>query len=354
MKVTIESVAARAEVSVGTVSRVLHGDPTVSGDLSRRVHDSVAALGYTPLRKRRAPAGGDSLRGKTIALLTLGMDRSLSRLPVVAAAVDGIREALGEAGAGLQILDASDPSREPVWLKRARFDGWLVKGAMHGEVWNATHDGLKTRLLEAPAVWFHGRPRGLEACAVGVNDWEVGALAARHLHALGHRRVAFLSPRRDHVLLKRRQHGFLATTEELGMDCLVVSENLDDWSFPLERSHSLAAIGSLLDRVLAQPSRPTAIFVPADSFAVLLYRAIAERGLRIGSDLGVISANREEGLIAGLFPSLATIDIRSEEVGREAVELLRRRLALTGNPPVQEVLIEPALVPGDSLTDRSS
>ena len=351
MKVTIQTVANQAGVSLGTVSRVLNRDPSVSPELADRVRDSVATLGYEPLRKRKtSPANGDGLTGKTIGLLTLGMDRSLSRLPVVTAAIDGIRESANRAGAQLQLVDVPDPGHPPDWFSKIRCDGWLIKGAMQGNAWKAAHRSLRAVLESTPCVWFHGHPRGAPGWSVGVNDWEAGTLAAGYLHEKGHRKVAFLSTKNNHALLKQRQHGFVAACEEFGMHCRVASKNLQSWTFPLERPKSLAAVGSLLEELLEpRRQRPTAIFVPADSIAVLLYHALAERGLRIPDDISVVSVNREEGLTAGLFPSLATIDVCSEEVGRESVQQLRRLLGVGEGPSRQDWQIEPVLVPGDSV-----
>ena len=141
------------------------------------------------------------------------------------------------------------------------------------------------------------------------------------------------------------------------MECRMASRDLQSWSFPLERPKSLAAVNALLGEILDGPGEPpSAIFVPADSIAVLLYRAIAERGLCIPDDLSVISVNREEGLIAGLFPTLTTIDIRSEEIGREAVALLGRKLASEEASSPQNLLLSHSLVAGESvsLTQPSS
>lgn len=351
MKVTVQTVADHAQVSVGTVSRVLNSDPSVSLELSRKVTECIDALGYVPLRRRSQRNGNHGISGKTIGLLTLGMDRSLSRLPVVTAAVDGIREAAVEKGAALQLFDAPDPGVNHDWIKRTNCDAWLIKGAMQGNSWNAAHDSLKQMIASVPCVWFHGQPRGAPGWSVGVNDWEAGAIAATHFYEKGHRNVAFLSPKNRHSLLKRRQHGFEATCEELGMSCLSASKDLQNWSFPLERPRSLDAVRTLLTDILDSPDglRPTAIFVPADSVAVLLYRAIAERGLTIPDDISVISVNREEGLIAGLFPSLTTIDVRSEEVGRNAVQQLQNLLHSDDPNLRQDLNIEPQLFPGDSV-----
>ena len=52
MPITVKDVAVTAEVSLGTVSRVLNGDPSVSTDVRQRVRRAVETLGYTRLRSR--------------------------------------------------------------------------------------------------------------------------------------------------------------------------------------------------------------------------------------------------------------------------------------------------------------
>lgn len=353
MKITIQSVADHAGVSIGSVSRVLNHDPSVSTELSKKVRQSIKTLGYSPLRKRKSGSASDGLAGKTIGLLTLGMDRSLSQLPVVTAAIDGIREQLSGKGANLQWVDAPDPGVLPDWISRTRVDGWLIKGAMQGDLLEATHPRIRDRLDTSTCVWFHGRPRNAPGHSVGVNDWEVGALAANHLYETGHRSVAFLSPKNNHALLKQRQHGFAARCEELGIRLQTASRNLQSWKFPLERPRSLHAVQSLLDSILDRKTSITAIFTPADSIAVLLYHALAERGLTVPDDISVISANREEGLTAGLFPALSTIDIHATQVGRESVTLLERALQGGRDLPPQDLQIAPTLQTADSIKDLS-
>ena len=52
MSITIREVAKAANVSVGTVSRVLNGHPTVSPENAERVQRVIEELQYKPLRLR--------------------------------------------------------------------------------------------------------------------------------------------------------------------------------------------------------------------------------------------------------------------------------------------------------------
>src|SRR5215211_8438972 len=117
--VTIRHVAESANVSIGTVSRVLSGDPTVQPENAERVHLAVQRLKYVRLRRRNGTAlDAGSLKGTTVALLLLGLDRSLTSLPSVAEAIHGIESAVSAAGANLLLADVPLADRVPPVLER--------------------------------------------------------------------------------------------------------------------------------------------------------------------------------------------------------------------------------------------
>src|SRR5579871_2651615 len=96
---TISDVARLAKVSVGTVSRVIHAHPAVSRDNQLRVENAIATLNYSPRQRKASISDLNPLEQKTVLLLTLGMDRSLAMLPVVAAAIGGVEQAVDQANA---------------------------------------------------------------------------------------------------------------------------------------------------------------------------------------------------------------------------------------------------------------
>jgi DNA-binding LacI/PurR family transcriptional regulator len=111
------------------------------------------------------------------------------------------------------------------------------------------------------------------------------------------------------------------------------------------------AIEGLRRRTARGPRRqsPTAIFCPADSIAALVYRALAVRGLVAGRDVSVVSCNHERSLVAGLWPSLATVEVYPQRIGRMAVEQLTRRITGQFAGTAVQIGIEPMFVPGGSL-----
>lgn len=350
MKVTVREVARAANVSIGTVSRVLNGHPSVSPENADRVNEIVSSLNYRPLRDRAKTDEAQPLRGKNIALVLLGMDRSLVTLPVVAAAIHGAEAALAKSGASVFLVDVPDLSHVPPALFKSDLDGVILKGALQGSLIGATRNRLLNRLRELPTVWILGRPEGCWGDVVTANDPILGQLAADYLISRGHKRLAFLNPKPDHVTFKRREMGFVWRAEELGATVQrVVGTHPEQWELPLCPTRDVSAVQDLVEQLLASNPRPTAIFAPGDSIAALIYRALAARQMQVGRDISVISCNNERTLNSGLYPSLITIDTHAELIGERAVEQLGWRLRHLHEAPAVEIAIESTLVDGDSV-----
>jgi LacI family transcriptional regulator len=351
MKVTVREVAKAAKVSVGTVSRVLNGHQSVSPDAVDRVHMAVSSMKYKKLRQREPQSQSGSLEGKCIAMVLLGMDRSLESLPSVAAAIQSSESALVSQGATALLVSVPNPEQLPTVLRRERLDGLILKGALQGNLRAACSSELLSRVDELPSVWFLGRPAGFGGDVVNSNDTRIGELAAQYLASRGHRNVAFLNPKPDHMLMQIRQMSFEWNAQKLGMEVRrYLGETHLETNFPLKPIQGPERVQRLVDNLLASPNPPTAVFVPADSIAVMVYRALAERGLRVGEDLSVISCNHEIPLLCGLYPSLTSIAVHAYEVGQRAVAQLSDRLFGVAAKGSVELQLEPDLVEGDSVT----
>ena len=352
MKSTIKDVAAAAEVSVGTVSRYLNNDPTVSKDKQKRIAQTIKDLDYEPRRKQSKRNFEKPFHDKNIALVMLGMDRSLVSLPVVAEAIHGAEKAVADAGGTVLLANAPEMDHLPPVLLRSKLDGIIFKGALQGKSICEMLAPLSDRLRRIPSVWLLGRPDGCIGDMVGANDTVVGEIAADYLIDKGHTRLAFLNPKRDHVTFGRRRIGFLAEAEARNAK---VSEFLGDhpeeWQLPLESVHDVASVKTLIDRLFSQEPACTAVFVPADSIAALVYRELSARGLAVGHDISLISCNNEYTIIAGLHPAITTIDTHARMIGNMAVEQLIWRMRNPGKPTV-EILLEPDLVEQQSVREN--
>jgi LacI family transcriptional regulator len=353
MKATIRDVAKAAGVSIGTVSRVLNGHTAVSDESRSRVDTVVRSLNYNPLRKRRSTNASKRLNGKRIAIVLLGMDRSLSSAPLLLEVIHGVEAIVAEGGASLELVNLSRLDEVPVVLKQESISGLILFGALQGNMVKAAKPALIRRMSALPSVWFIRRPEGCWGDCVGPNDWLVGKMAAQHLTSHGHRRIAFLNPREDQATWRMRGVSLACHAQSLGAEFKsYLGDDQKGAQFPLRSTHDAVIIEQLVDAILNERQRPTAVFIPADSMAPFVYRAFAVRGVQVGTDMSMMSCNYERPFIDGLHPALTTLDIHAELMGRMAVKQLAARLrGAAPYAPSIEISLEPSILQGDSVAD---
>jgi len=352
MSVTLKEIAEASEVSLSTASRALSGHPGIKTSTAERVRKVAEKLNY-PVRKQEI---GSSLEGAEIGILCLGMGRSLTTLPTVSSAIEGAETALALEGARTLFATVPELSTPPSGLLARMPDGLILAGAMQGEAIGTIQSDFLEELRSLPTVWLLGRPSRTWGDVVGSNDYEVGAMAAESLLAKGHRRLAFINPKPDHLLFQRREDGFRAAARRGGAESVLsISQSpKQGWQLPLEAPESVEAVQSLIDEVIAANPRPTGLFAAADSIALLIYRALATRGLSVGQDFSLVSGNHDTALIAGLHPSLTTCDVDAYSIGQHAVRQLALRLRHGPDLPGAEILLHPRMVEGESITDAAA
>ncbi len=350
MSVTLKQVADVSQVSISTASRALSGHPGISGPTADRVREAASRLNY---RIRRNESPGTALKGAEIGIVCLGMGRSLTSLPTVSSAIEGAETSLAIEGARTLFVTVPELESPPSVLESRLPDGLILAGALQGEeIGRCTYPFLE-RLRKLPTVWLLGRPAGAWGDVVGCNDYEVGKLAARSLLEAGHRRLAFINPKPDHLLFQRREDGFRAEARRGGAESVLsICESPEGgWELPLQAPAGVRVVEELIDRAVSARPRPTGLFAAADSVAVLIYRALAKRGLQVGRDFSLVSGNNDISLIAGLHPSLTTCDVGAYEIGRLAVRQMAVRLQNGSASLDVEVLKSPTLLMSHSVTE---
>lgn len=354
MKATLRQIASAAHVSISTASRALNGHPAIHDTTVANVREAAERLCYQRRRCHGRLDARRSLARARIGVVSLGMDRSLVALPVVAAAIAGAEAGLADAGATVQLTHVPNPEEPPRGLRAKHLSGLILMGAMQGELIGQIHNELTEQLYGLPLVWIVGRPKGCSGDAVTSDDYATGSMAAEYLIARGHRRLAFLNPKPDHSLFLRREDGFVATARRLDVEVRSLSScDPSAWRLPLHPPETVEAVQNLVDQMLAAKPRPTAVFAAADSVAALVYRACSVRNLRVGRDISIISGNNDAALIAALHPRLTTFDIHAYEIGQLAVRQLAMRMAYPGPQRESELMIQSTLLEGESVANLS-
>lgn len=349
--VRLKDVASKAGVAVGTASRVLSGATNVSAEVIARVNQAVDQLAYRPLRQRAATAKRDSAK-QNLGLVMMGMADSLVHVPVLTEVLHGIESQVMSSAGNLLLANLPTADRVPAFLQDDQVAGVLIKTSQYLPLPCPEESALARALLKLPRVWLWARPDGADGDLCTFNHESAAMIAAAHLRAYGHRRVAYLNPKQGKSTLEHMKKEFLHACRVHGLESSVLeSQDSAMATWPEPALTRPAEVEHLVDSWLAIPAdaRPTAAFVPADNIATFVYRAIEARGLRVGRDLSLVSCNNEKAIIGALQPELTTIEVHARNIGSRAVDLLLRRISRTTESATETLLIEPKLQAGNSV-----
>lgn len=305
-KPSLTDVAQEAHVSIATASRALSQPEMLRADTLERVRVAAARLGYRPDRAARTLASGQS---NTVGVVTPTLNS-----PIFASTLQEMQRTL--AGAGYQLLVASheyDPSDEFAAVDKLlahSIDGLVIVGGSRPE---ATWQLVRSAGIPVVQMWCG---RDDHAC-VGVDNHAAGVLVARHLLALGHRRIGVVTGHLRHNDRQReRLRGIRDTLAEAGLTLPAACHSEQPLSVPGGR----VACSILLE--LADP--PTAIIGTVDVIAIGIIAECRARDIKVPEELSIAGIDNIE-LSAHISPSLTTVDIPSTRIGTETA---RRILAL--------------------------
>jgi DNA-binding LacI/PurR family transcriptional regulator len=306
---TIAEVAAEAGVGIGTVSRVLNGSPSVSDRTRRRVLEAIATLDYQPSAVARALS-----TGRTGAI---GVIAPFFTQPSVIERLSGVSRALTSAGYELILFDVERPEQLSEFFNagavRGRIDGLLAISLAPSK--------LEARRLEAARVPLVLVDRGHERIpTITIDDEEGGRMAAEHLMALGHRRIAFLGDEEENPFgfdsSALRREGFEAALEAAG--CSLAPE------LRVRRPHGRDIARDAAAELLALADPPTAIFATSDVQAIGVLKAARAAGVSVPERLSVLGFDDVE---AAEYTGLTTIAQPLQESGALGAELLLRMMS---------------------------
>ena len=325
-RATIADVAARSGVSTATVSRVLSGAVPAREATRERVLSAARDLDYRPSGVARALKRAET---RTIGLLITDIGNPF--FPQIVRAVEDEAHA---RGLGVVLCNASDdPSRELAYLElllERRVDGLIVASAR-------TTRRLAT-LLESvpmPVVLVNAATRGSSLPGITTAHRRGARLAAEHLLALGHRRIAHISA--------PFRHAAAARLRLAGVTDALVAAGIDPSSLlVVDGDEHVEGGARAMEVLLSERDVPSGVLCYNDLTAVGAVRGARAAGLRVPQDISIVGFDDIE-LASWTDPPLTTVRQPTEAMGRWAVERLIAALG-RGAGGDEHVTLEPALV----------
>ncbi|MGL5819868.1 MAG: LacI family DNA-binding transcriptional regulator [Phycicoccus sp.] len=334
-------VARTARVSTATVSRVLNGH-AVDPVLAERVRKAVRAMDYRPnavarnLRRRRT-----RVWAMIIADITNPFHTSLVR---------GVEDVASEAGYSVLLGNSDeDAAKEREYLEVAHAE--QVAGLVITPFTPATDVAPLMRarvpivavdrpLLRSPSAGRGETPEVLTD-TIGTNSAVGAATATEHLLEHGWRRPACITGPVDSITGAERARGYAGVMRRYA-------------AVPLIRHTSFSADGgraAAADLLLGE-DRPDSLFVANATLTLGVLAAIADLGLRIGVDIGLVGFD-DSPWAPLIAPPLTVVRQPSYELGVAAGKILLDRLEGRAAEPSVQLTLPTSLVERASCRRRS-
>lgn len=303
----IKDIAALAETSVATVSRVINNEDNVSDDTRKRVLEVIKTTGYKPNLVGRALRSQRS--GKILVLIPAISHPFYSRV------LQGVEHRASSRGYDTIVcITHRDPAVELRYLNllnTRQVDGAISFTAALPE------ESLLKISGEYPYVLCCARPRSRNISCVCIDHKAAAKDATEYFIRTGHRRIAFINCCTGRTYEAEREQGYKEALAENHIP--FCQEYLQHTDYNVTDGYEACKA------LMALKEPPTAIFCNSDQLAAGACKYLLKSGKMPGKDVDVIG-------IDGTFlsdmctPALSTILQPGYDMGKTAFDLLYDRM----------------------------
>jgi LacI family transcriptional regulator len=323
----LRDIAAKARVSVATVSRVLSDRGHVKKSTRTRVLKLVREAHYHPNLLARCLAKGEN---RCLGVVACNVDN-----PFYLEILLALESLARTRGYEVEVADASyEPSELASFVRLMigrRVAGLAVIAAEASRALFLELEGSGLPVV----VYGMGTAAG-NTSTINTNYLDGMRKLVQYLRSLGHCRFAFVCHQVGLGSAMERQKAFLDVIRHLPEVEYTVVANCDGPRGGQQATRQLLASGFT----------PTAIISENDYMALGVLRALRERGLRVPEEVSVTGYDNIT-LSEFACPPLTTIDVPRSQIGRMAFEAL-----VTGDgelqPGARTFVIDPELLVRES------
>lgn len=306
---TIKDVAALANVSIATVSRVLNSAENVNVDIKERVLTAIKTLGYVPNSAARVLA-----RRKTNAI---GVVVNNLHDPFFHDLIKGFEEGAAQTSYNVVFCSALGGDE----ASKKRYVNYLLSGVTDGIILYGSYlsdEKIISKLAESDSVFvlIENEIEGIETNNLLIDNVNGAENAVDYLASLGHRAIAHISGNPNRTVSIDRLNGYLKSMHKhmLKIKQGYIQHTTTDYKSGYE----------LMKIMMSQnENRPTAVFCCDDAIASYAIKAATEMGLRVPQDVSVMGFDNQKLLpFPYLGPDITTMEQPLVEIGRESIQMI--------------------------------
>ena len=325
--VRLKDIAARAGVSVMTVSKVLRDAPDISAATKTRIKRLAQEMGYVP------DSIAQGLRTRTTRLLGLVIPAVTN--PIFARAILAIEEQAHELGYELVLAHTlNDPAREENVIRRLlsrRVDGLIISPVYrlspHAPVFEDLRQSRTPTVILGPAAPFCSHFPSVET-----EDLLASTQVTRHLLGLGHHRIAFFAGPSAAPWSQQRLDGYIRALRDAGLD--------KDESLIFNAGTTIEEGRNAMLQLLQEGTPVTAVQASNDLSAIGAATILLEKGISIPGRISVTGFGNI--LLSEYFAvPLTTVRQPKFQLGLAAMETFHK---LIRNEPVDSKRLPAELI----------
>lgn len=334
MRSTIKDVAVQANVSIATVSLVLHNNNRISTVTKNKVLKAVKALNYHPSRSAQDLVGKRT--GNIGFILT--DDRFLRTEPFYTRIFLGTEFAAGDHDYYVLLKTIKKDFQKEDILPRFILEGSVDGIIIAGKVPDIFID--KILQYKLPIVFIDYQTPNHSFPAVIIDNVQGGLEATNHLISRGHKNIAFIGGDISHPSINDRLIGFRKAHEKASL-------HIDEGLIITKAQNTDRQGGYNSAKILFRKNKKfSAIYACNDAMAIGVMQFTKDNNISIPGDISLIGFDDVEADLL-LDPPLTTIRVPKIDLGIEAAQLLINDIK-TKNQSSKKILVPVELIVRES------
>lgn len=316
---TIRDVAALADVSTATVSRVLNNDTTykMTNETRAKVWQAVTQLNYktSSSARIRTPHTDHSSNKSSVKIgCVLSVTKQKYNDPYFMSILSGVETQLSSKGYEISFIKTG-PELEDKQNLFSTFSesvtGLILMESLNSE----TYEYLRKQV---PYIVGIDTQRG-DIDNVGYDHYNVATMAVQHLVEKGHKDIGFIggSGVSGNIKESQRYRGYYATMHAAGLS---VNPN-----WVIDCMWDEATCIEKINNLCQTKNYPSAFFAASDLMAMSALNSFYFNGIVVPTEVAVIGLSNIE-VSKYSNPPLSTIEVPTKDIGMVAVDLLLSRI----------------------------
>lgn len=325
---SLQEVARRAKVSIATVSRVLNKSDKVVPATYAVVEKALRELGYRPSRVARRLRMKDG-RAHLVGLIIPDIQN-----PFYAEIARGVEDAAYAAQYALLLCNSDEN------VEKERFYLDVMRSESVDGIVLPPFDDTDSAVIEMitsgmPVVCVDRSLSKVKTDLVEVDNYRGAFEAVAHLLDRGHKQIGLIEGRTQVSTSRERRRGYVDALAERGI--AVRKDLMRAGDFKQESGRVLA------NELLGLRKPPTALFVCNNLMTVGALAALHQREMRVPKDVAVVGFD-DLPWAEAMDPPLTLVRQPAYEVGRQAMELLLKRIMEPARPAVTVRLLPELMI----------